>query len=50
MMKQTFKIENQDVEMVPRVPFRMAYPEVIPDGNARGKACKAMCAIFKPHP
>jgi hypothetical protein len=38
MMKQTFKVENENVEMVPCVPFCMAYPDVILDGNARGKA------------
>jgi hypothetical protein len=50
MMKQALKVENQTVEMVPHVPFCMAYPDVIPDGNANGKACEAMCAIPKPHP
>jgi hypothetical protein len=48
MLKHTFKVENQDVEMVPGIPLCMAYPDVIPDGNASGKACKAMCTIIKP--
>jgi hypothetical protein len=42
MMKQAFKVENQEVEKVPRVPFCMAYPVVMPDGNARGKAGEAL--------
>jgi hypothetical protein len=48
MMKQTFKVENQGVEMVPRVPFCMAYPDVIPDGNEVAKPAKQRALFLNP--
>jgi hypothetical protein len=45
MMKQTFKVENQEVGKVPRVPFLMAYPDVIQMVMQVEKPAK-QCALF----